>query len=237
MIHLDNILKSRDIILLTKVCLVKVVKVKVTQSCPTRLDPMDCSPWNSPGQNSGVGSLSLLQGIFPTLQRLNSGLPHCRQILYQLSEPQEKPKGSQSYSFSSSQIWMWELGHKQSWMSKNWCFWTLVLEKTLESPLDCKEIKPVNPKGNQSRIFIGRTDAEAEAPILWPPDAKNWLTGKRPWCWERLKAGGERDERGWDGWMASLTQWTWVWASFGSLWWTGKPGVLQSLGLQWVEHD
>ena len=91
MIHLDNILKSRDIILLTKVCLVKVVKVKVTQSCPTRSDPMDCSPWNSPGQNSGVGSLSLLQGIFPTLQRLNSGLPHCRQILYHLSH-QRSPR-------------------------------------------------------------------------------------------------------------------------------------------------
>ena len=106
MTNLGSIFKSRDITLPTKVCLVKVVKVKVTQSCPTRSDPMDCSPWNSPGQNSGVGSLSLLQGIFPTLQRLNSGLPHCRQILYQLSEPQEKPKGSQSYSFSSSQIWM-----------------------------------------------------------------------------------------------------------------------------------
>ena len=82
--------------------------------------------------------------------------------------------------FSSSHVWMWELDHKESWGLKNWCFWTVVLEKTLESPLDCKEIQPVNPKGNQSWIFIGRTDAEAEAPILWPPDAKNWLTGKDP---------------------------------------------------------
>ena len=88
-------------------------------------------------------------------------------------------------------------------------FWTVVLEKTLESPLDCKEIKPVNPKGNQSWIFIGRTDAEA--PILWPPDAKNWLTGKD----HRLKAGGEGDDRRWDGWMASLTRWTWVWVGSG----------------------
>ena len=101
-----------------------------------------------------------------------------------------------------------------------WCW------RTLESPLDCKEIQPVHPKGNQSWIFIGRTDAEG--PILWPPDMKNWLTGKD----ERLKAGRERDDRGWDGWMASSTRWTWVWASFGSWWWTGKPGVLQSMGSQ-----
>ena len=82
--------------------------------------------------------------------------------------------------FSSSHIWMWELNYKESWAPKNWCFWTVVLEKTLESPLDCKEIQPVHPKGNQSWIFIGRTDAKAETPILWPPDAKNWLIGKDP---------------------------------------------------------
>ena len=87
---------------------------------------------------------------------------------------------SQSYGFSRSHVRMWELDYKESWTPKNWCFWTLVLKKTLESPLDCKEIKPVHPKGNQSWIFIGRTDAEAEAPILWPPDAKNWLTTKEP---------------------------------------------------------
>ena len=89
---------------------------------------------------------------------------------------------------------------------------------------------------NQSWIFIGRTDAEAESPILWPPDVKSWLR-KRPWCWERLKEGGEGDDRGWDGWMASPTGWTWVWASSGSWWWTGRPGMLQSLGLQRVGHD
>ena len=83
--------------------------------------------------------------------------------------------------------------------------WIVVLGKTLESPLDSKEIKPDNPKGNQPWIFIGRTDAIAEAPILWPPDAKSWLIRKKPWCWERLKAGGEGENRGWDGWMASLT--------------------------------
>ena len=113
----------------------------------------------------------------------------------------------------------------------------VVLEKTLESPLDFREIQPVHPKGNQSWIFIGRTDAEAETPILWPPDVKSWLIWKRPWCWERLKAGGEGDDRGWDGWMASPTRWTWVWVSSGSWWWTGKPGVLQCMGLQRVGHD
>ena len=98
---------------------------------------------------------------------------------------------SQSYVFSSSHVWMWEWDCKESWALKNWCFWTVVLEKTLESPLNCKEIQPVHPKGNQSWIFIGRTDAEAEAPIgawsilcsqsiLWPPDVKSWLTGKDP---------------------------------------------------------
>ena len=88
-----------------------------------------------------------------------------------------KGPSSQSYVFSSSHVWMWELDHKESWAPKNWCFWTVVLEKTLESPLDCKEIKPVNPKGNQSWIFIGRTNAEVETPILWPPDVKNWFIG------------------------------------------------------------
>ena len=86
----------------------------------------------------------------------------------------------QSYGFSSSHIWMWELDNKASWVLKNWCFWIVVLEKTLESPLNCKEIQPVHPKGNQSWIFIGRTDVEAETPIFWPPDSKNWLTGEDP---------------------------------------------------------
>ena len=101
-----------------------------------------------------------------------------------------------------------------------------------------QEIKPVNPKGNQSWIFIERTAAEAESPILWWPDAKNWLIGKecRVRCWGRLKAG-EGDNRGWDGQMASLTQWIWIWASSESWWWTGKPGMLQPMQLQRVGHD
>ena len=91
-----------------------------------------------------------------------------------------KGLSSQSYGFSSSHAWMWELNHNESWASKGWCFWTVVLEKILESPLDCKEFQPVSPKGNQSWIFTGRTDAEAEVPIPWPPDVKNWLIWKEP---------------------------------------------------------
>ena len=89
-----------------------------------------------------------------------------------------KGPSSQGYGFSSGHVWMWELNYKESWMPKNWCFWTVVLEKTLESPLECKEIQPVHPKEDQSWVFIGRTDAEAETPILWPPDTKSWLIGK-----------------------------------------------------------
>ena len=91
-----------------------------------------------------------------------------------------KGPSSQSYDFSSSHVWMWELHYKESWVQMNWCFWTVVLEETLESPLDCKEIQPVHPKGDQPWIFNGKTDAEAEASILWPPDVKSWLIGKDP---------------------------------------------------------
>ena len=129
---------------------------------------------------------------------------------------------------------MWELVYKESWVLKSWCFWIVVLEKTIESPLDCKAIQPVHPKGSQSWIFIGRTNAETL--IFWPPDAKSWHL-KRPWCWERLKAGGEGDDRGWDGWVASPTPWTWVWVSSLSWWWTERPGVLQSMGSQRVGHN
>ena len=115
---------------------------------------------------------------------------------------------------------------------KNWCFWTVVLEKTLEGSLDCKEIQPVHPKGDQSWVFIGRTDAEAETPIIWPPNEKNWVIWKIPWCWERLKAGGEGDDRGWDGWMTSPTQWTWVGVNSRSWWWMGRPGLLHPWGFK-----
>ena len=122
---------------------------------------------------------------------------------------------------------------------KNWCFWTVLLEKTLESPLDCKEIQPVHSKGVQSWVFFGRTDAEAETPILWPPHAKSWLNGKDINAGSPLLlgTGGEGDDRGWDGWMASLIRWMWVWVNSGSWWWTGRPGILRFMGSQRVGHD
>ena len=112
---------------------------------------------------------------------------------------------SQGYGFSSGHVWMWELDYKESWVAQNWCFWTALLEKTLESPLDCKEIQPVHPKGDQSWVFMGRTDVEAEAPILWPPHAKNWLLGKDPdagkdWTWEE-KGMTENGMVGWHHWL------------------------------------
>ena len=139
--------------------------------------------------------------------------------------------------FSRSQVQMWELDHKEGWMPKNWWFWTAVLEKTLESPLDGKEIQPVHPKWSQFWIFIGRTHVEAEAPILWPHNAKSWLIWKDPdagkdWRWEEKGI-----DRGWNGWMASPTRWTWVWVNSRSWWWTGRPGMLQSMESQRVKYD
>ena len=121
---------------------------------------------------------------------------------------------------------------QESWAPKNWCFWTVVLEKTLRSPLDYKKIQPVHPKGNQSCIYIGRTDVEAETPILWPPDAKNWLIGKdsdagKDWRWE--EKGTTEDEMA--GWHHR------VWVNSRSWWWTGKSGMLWSMGSQRFGHD
>ena len=131
---------------------------------------------------------------------------------------------------------MSELDYKTIWVLKNWCFWTVVFEKTLESPLDCKEIQAVHPIGDQSWVFLGRTDVEAETLntlATWCKELTHW---RRPWCWGRLKVG-EGDDRGWDGWMASPTWWTWVWASSRIWWWTGSPGMLQSMGSQRVRLD
>ena len=116
-----------------------------------------------------------------------------------------KDPSSQRYVFSSSHVWMWELDYKEGWARKNWCFWTVMLENTLESPLDCKEIQPVHPKGNESWIFIGRTDVEAEIPIFWPPDVKNLLIGKDPdvgkhWRWEE-KGMTEDEMVRWHHWL------------------------------------
>ena len=132
---------------------------------------------------------------------------------------------------------MWELDYKESWALENWCFWTVVLEKNLESPLDWKEIQPVHSKGDQPWDFFGRNDARAETPVLWPPHAKSWL------IWKDSDAGrdwGQEEkgtDRGWDGWLASPTQWMWVWVNSGSWWWTGRPGVLRFMGSQRVGHD
>ena len=155
-----------------------------------------------------------------------------------------KGPSSPGYGSSSSHVWMWELDCKESWVRKNWCFWAVVLEKTLESPLDCKEIQPVHPKEDQSWVFIGRTNVEAETPILWPPDVKNWLICKDPdagkdWRWEE-----EMTEHEMVGWRHRLDDefhhhdgnLTWVWESSGSWWWAGKPGVLQSFETQRVGH-
>ena len=116
-----------------------------------------------------------------------------------------KGPSSQGYGFSSSHVWMWEMDYKESWMPNNWCFWIVVLQKTLESPLDCKEIQLVHPKGDQSWVFIGRTDADTETPILWPPDVKNWLIWKdsdarKDWGQEE-KETTEDEMVGWHHWL------------------------------------
>ena len=155
-----------------------------------------------------------------------------------------KGPSSQGYGFSCTHVWILELDYKESWVAKNWCFWIVVLEKTLKSPLDCKEIQPVHPKGNQSWIFNRRTDVAAETPILWPPAEKNWLIGKDPYPgkdWRQEEKGTTEDEM--VGWYHHLNGHEWM--SSGSWWWTVKPGVLQSMGLQklvitewlnWISH-
>ena len=149
-----------------------------------------------------------------------------------------KGPSSQSYGFSSSLVWMWELDHKEGWAPENWGLQTVVLEKTLGSSLDRWEIHPVNPKGNQPWILIHEKDWcwswSFNTLAIWCEEPTHW---KIPWCWERLKAGGEVDNRGWDGWMASPNQCTWVWANSGRGWRTGRPGMLQSMGLTRIRHD
>ena len=204
MTNLDSILKSRDITLPTKVHQVKAMVFPVVMcGCKSWTIKKAVSEWvkslshvqlfatlwtvayQTPlsmgfsRQDTGVGCHFLLLEIFLT-QGLKPALPHCRQMLYRLSHQ--------------------ESHQEESWAPKNWCFWTVVLKRTLESPLDCKEIQPVQPKGDQPWIFIGRTDAEAETLILWPSDATHW---KRLWCWEELGAGGS----GWQRmrWLDGIT--------------------------------
>ena len=155
---------------------------------------------------------------------------------WRAKQSHERPEGltlRAVHCLSLSPIW----DYKEHWALKNWYFWTVVLEKTLESPLDCKEIQPVNPKG---RSVLG---------VHWKDWCWSWNSStlatwyeelthlKRPWWRERLRAGGEGDNRGWDGWIASPTQWTWIWVNSRSWWWTGRPGVLWFMGSQRVRHD
>ena len=147
-----------------------------------------------------------------------------------------KGLSSQGYGFSSSHVWMWELDYKERWESKNWCFWTVVLEKTLSEPLGLQG-DPTSPSKRRSVLGVHWKDWcwswSSNTLATWCQELTHW---RRPWCWERFKAG-EGDDRGWDGWMASPTQWTWVWVNSGSWWWTGRPGVLQSMGWQRVRHN
>ena len=215
----------------------------VAQSCPTLFNPMDCSPKSfsvhedSPGKNTGEGCHGLLQGIFPPLG-LNPGLIHCRQILYRL-----RRQGSLrilewvAYPFfrgtSQSRSWTgvsciaggfftsWATREaslivttiQEGWARKNWCFWTVVLEKMLESPLDSKEIQPVHSEGDQPWDFFGRNDAKAETPVLWPPHAKSWVIGKDSDAgrhWGQEEKGTTEDEMArWHHWLnGHESEWT-----------------------------
>ena len=147
----------------------------------------------------------------------------------------KKSPSSQGYGFSSSHVWMLELDYKESWALKNWFLWTVVLEKTLESPFDCKDIQPVHPNeispGCSLTGLMLKLKLQYFGHLMQRADSF-----KRPWCWQRLRVGGEGDDRGWDDWMTSSTQWTWVWAISRRWWRTGKPGLLQSMGLQnWTQ--
>ena len=142
-----------------------------------------------------------------------------------------KGPSSQGYGFSNGHVWMWELDCEEGWAPKNWCFWTVVLEKTLKSPLDYKEIQPVHSEGDQPWDFFGRKDAKAETPGTETTSCEELTHWKRLWWWEGLEAGGEGDNKGWDGWMASPTRWMWVCVNSGSWWWTGRLDVSQFMGL------
>ena len=176
-----------------------------------------------------------------------SGLSFCLFILFMgfsrqeywsglpFSSPVDHILSRQGYGFSSGHIQMWELDYKEGWAPKNWCFWTVVLEKTLESPLDCKAIQPVHPKGDQSWVFFGRTDVEDETPILWPPDVKSWLLEKTLMLGKiegRRRRGRQRMQ--WlDGMIDSMDM---GWVDSGTWWWTGRPGMPWFMGWQRIGH-
>ena len=135
-----------------------------------------------------------------------------------------KGPSSQSYCFCNHHVWIWELEYEESWAPKNWCFWTVMLEKTLRVPWTARRsnqsiLKEISPEYLLEGLKLKWS---SHTLAIWWKELTHW---KRPWWWEKLKAGGEGDDRGWDGWMASLTRWTWVWGCYGSWWWTGRPGV------------
>ena len=148
----------------------------------------------------------------------------------------DKGLSSQSYGFSSSHVWMWELDHKEGWAPKNWYFWTVVLKKSLESPLDFKEIKPVNPKGNQSGCSLEGLMLKLK-PQYFGHLMRRTHSLEKTLMLGKIEGRRRRGQQRWDGWIASPTQWTWVWVRSGRWWWTGKPGTLQSMGSQRVGHD
>ena len=170
---------------------------------PSVKEPLFISAENGPGSRISITISILVKAmVFPW-----------KEVYDQLRQHSKKQRrffvnsslSGQDYGFSRGHVWMWELDCKEGWVLKNWCFWTVVLEETLDSPLDCKEIQPVHPKGNESWIFIGRIDAKAEAPILWPPDVKSWLIWKDPDArkgWGQEEKGTTEDEMvGWHHWL------------------------------------
>ena len=145
-----------------------------------------------------------------------------------------KGPSSQSYGFPSSNVWIWELDYKESGAMKNWWFWMWCWRRLLRVPWTARRsnwsiIKEISPEYSLEGLML-----KLQYLATWWEELTHW---KRPWCWERLKAGGEGDNRGWDGWMPSPTRWIWIWLGFRSWWWTGRPGVLQSVGSQRVRHD
>ena len=170
--------------------------------------------------------------LAPWKKSYNQPKQHIKKLQHHFAN---KGPSSQSYGFSSGHVWMWELDYKESWVPKNWCFWTVVLDKTLESPLDCKKIQLVNPKGNQSWIFIGGTDAEAETPLLWPPDGKSSLIWKDPdagkdWRWEEKGMIEDQMDDITDSVSMSLSK-------LLELVMDRRPGMLQSMKSQTVRHN
>ena len=143
---------------------------------------------------------------------------------------------SESYDSSSSQAWMEELDHKESWALKSWCFWTVESKKTYESHLDCKEIQPVHPNGDQSWVFMEGLMLKLKLQYFGPPDAKSWLI-RKTLILGKIEGRRSRYDRGWGGWMATPTRWTWVWENSRSWWWTGRPGMLLFMGSQRIGHN